>query len=96
MMMRRSVGVLLLITCVALGAMFWKRMRNRDAHAQMVALLQDVLDRTPFENKYLGNADLLELNEQIQGTTSISEKVSLLWRLVDKLYEKGHVVKRTI
>ncbi|MCY2979930.1 MAG: CRTAC1 family protein [Planctomycetota bacterium] len=79
MMMRRTVGVLLLITCVALVATFWKRMRNRDAHAQMVALLQDVLERTPFENKYLGNADLLELNEQIRGTTSISEKVSLLW-----------------
>lgn len=79
MILRRIVDVLLLITCVALGATFWKRMRNRDAHAQMVELLQDVLESTPDENKYLGNADLLELSDQIRATTSISEKVSLLW-----------------
>lgn len=77
--MPRRLVFLLALLFVCLGAALWLRQKTADTHDQMVAMLAHVRDRTPAENAYLGNADLLELNERLAGAQSVADRVSVLW-----------------
>lgn len=77
--MNKRLIVLLLVMGCLLCAFVWTRPSPTDPHDQMVALLEQVKERTPLENKFLGNADWLHLSEQLARSASEGETINLLW-----------------
>ena len=56
--------LLVLLILISVPAV-WLRWQAVDAHDQMIALLEEVKNKTPIDNLYLGDADLKRINQQI-------------------------------
>lgn len=75
----RKLSFLLAILCLLLLVFFWLRLRVVDTHNEMLSLLEEIRARTPIENRFLGTADLLKLNHQVEAASTLPELISGLW-----------------
>lgn len=81
--------VLTLIMVGLLGVTFFLRSSHVDSHTLMVEFLEGVKARTPVENKFLGTADLVKLDEQLAAATSQAERINVLWERSPVLLRLG-------
>lgn len=77
--MTHRLGLLLTAFIVCLFAACWLRIMQSDSHASMIELLEQVKIRTAAENPYLGDADLLQIDDRLAVANSPAEEMGLLW-----------------
>ncbi len=77
--MSSRLKLLCAVLCLSLLPVLWLRKNAVDTHDQMLALLEEVKNRTPIENEYLGSAALEGLNQRLAHAVTGSDRMTILW-----------------
>ncbi len=87
--MRLRLTLLIGILCILAGTAWWLRGHTADTHDQMLTVLSEVKQRTPIDNAYLGDADLRQLNSQLETADSPTEQMQIRWNRAPVLLRLG-------